>query len=112
MPSETPVPSASLEPPFDVAYKMQRLALDIAWRAYTHDTEQRERLATWLREHGLAVWRLHAEAIAAQREALLTYGKHKPGCTSGWRAATGSSEVGPCDCGLAAALDAFPGGER
>jgi len=36
----------------------------------------------------------------ALRAALVLYGKHKPGCASGWRAATGSSQIGPCDCGL------------
>src|SRR3990167_5068086 len=48
------------------------------------------------------------EARRVQREqdavALATYGKHKPGCAARWRAATGSSQLGPCDCGLAAAI--------
>lgn len=46
--------------------------------------------------------------LTAQRgellTALLTFGKHKPGCASGWRAATGSSQIGTCDCGLGAAI--------
>ena len=49
------------------------------------------------------VWRCHA-----LKQALREYGKHKPGCASGWRASTGSSEIGPCDCGLDAALKDTP----
>lgn len=46
-------------------------------------------------------WRVQRDELLA---ALATYGKHKPGCASGWRAETGSSRIGPCDCGLAAAF--------
>jgi len=52
------------EPNFDLAHKMQRLALDRAWRAYGHDAEYRQQLTTWLREHGLDVWRLITGAPA------------------------------------------------
>lgn len=55
------------EPPFDLAHKMQQLALDRAWKAYGHDTEFRERLVTILREHGLEVWRLVQSAIEEER---------------------------------------------
>lgn len=37
---------------------------------------------------------------------LASFCKHKPGCASGWRASTGSSQIGPCDCGLDAAIAA------
>ena len=50
-------PPEGLEPPFDLAHKMQRAALDLAWRAYG-DAEYRERLVNWLREYGLTVYRL------------------------------------------------------
>lgn len=37
--------------------------------------------------------------------ALATFGQHKRGCASQWRAETGSSsQIGPCDCGLADAI--------
>lgn len=41
--------------------------------------------------------------------ALLRYGRHEPGCASQWRAATGSSQIGPCDCGLSAAIESEEG---
>lgn len=57
--SRTPVTIAlNFDPPFDLAHKLQRLALDRAWRAYGHDAEYRERLVTWLRDHGRDVWHL------------------------------------------------------
>jgi hypothetical protein len=61
-------------------------------------------------------WELRAERAEAQRDELLlalaTYGKHKAGCASGWRAATGSSQIGPCDCGFAAAIAKVEGDEK
>lgn len=38
--------------------------------------------------------------MARLREALTEYGQHRIGCRSKWRAKTGSSDIGPCDCGL------------
>lgn len=55
-------------------------------------------------------WGAAEGRIVALRAALATYGQHKRGCASKWRAATGSSEIGPCDCGLDAALT--PGGGK
>lgn len=48
------------------------------------------------------------DRIETLEQALLQYGKHKPGCACQWRAATGSSAIGPCDCGLDAALKGTP----
>jgi hypothetical protein len=53
--------SRLLGPDFDLAHKMQRLALDAAWKQFPTDAEMREMLANVLREHGLAVRRLLAE---------------------------------------------------
>ena len=46
-------------------------------------------------------------ALRHERDALLValaqFGQHRPGCASQWRAATGSRQSGPCDCGFLAA---------
>jgi hypothetical protein len=51
----------------NVAQKMQRIALDTAWQKYGNDYEARDQLATWLREHGEAVWELITAEITAER---------------------------------------------
>lgn len=71
--AEAAPPEGLDEPPFDLAHKMQRAALDLAWRAYGHDAEYRERLVNWLREYGLAVYRLiraPADTRIAERERV------------------------------------------
>jgi len=58
---ETPAqPERAEEPPFDLAHKMQRIALDTAWSVFpsVDDHEQRGALLSRLRSHGLAVWKL------------------------------------------------------
>jgi hypothetical protein len=50
----------------------------------------------------------HVKELTAQRDKLLAilaaFGKHGRGCASGWRAATGASQIGECDCGFIAAI--------